>query len=208
MPEQQAQIHLARYITIAVDIATHIVRGEYPIGQKIFGRSTLAGKYHVSPETIRRALNILQGKGIVEILPGIGVVVKSDSAAREYLADYNQRKVLWDIQERLSELIKQREKLNLEIDLLTNDLLDYTFKIAGRLQKLDELTVPPDSPLISKTLAETDFRACTGATILSIYRTGHEMLSPESTTALWAGDVLLIIGDSDSASLARKMVNG
>ncbi|TYO97386.1 TrkA C-terminal domain-containing protein [Desulfallas thermosapovorans] len=208
MQEHRSHVYLARYITIAVDIATRIVRGEYRLGQKIFGRSTLAGKYNVSPETIRRALTLLQERGIVDVMPGVGVVVKSDAAAREYLADYNQKKVLLDIQERLTELLKEREKLNTEIDHLTNQLLDYTFKMAGRLQKLEEVTVPPQSPLLGKSMAEADFRARTGATILSIYRNGHEMVSPEAKTTLQAGDVLLIVGTHDSARMVYQMVTG
>jgi K+/H+ antiporter YhaU regulatory subunit KhtT len=208
MQENQPQVHLARYVTIAVDIATRIVRGEYRIGQKIFGRSTLAGKYNVSPETIRRALTLLQERDIVDVMPGVGVVVKSDRAAREYLADYNQKKVLLDIQERLSDLLREREKLNTEIDRLTNQLLDYTFKMAGRLQKLEEITVPPSSPLLGKSLAEADFRARTGATVLSIYRNGHEILSPEAKTTLQAGDVLMVVGTHDSARMVYQLVTG
>lgn len=208
MQDNQPQAHLARYITIAVDIATRIVRGEYRIGQKIFGRSTLAGKYNVSPETIRRALTLLQERGIVDVMPGVGVVVKSDRAAREYLADYNQKKVLLDIQERLSTLLREREKLNTEIDRLTNQLLDYTFKMAGRLQKLEEIVVPPNSPLLGKSLAEADFRARTGATVLSIYRNGHEILSPEAKTTLHAGDVLIVVGTHESAGMVYQLVTG
>ncbi len=208
MQESQPQVNLARYITIAVDIATRIVRGEYRIGQKLFGRSTLAGKYNVSPETIRRALTLLQERGIVEVMPGVGVVVKSDRAAHEYLADYNQKKVLFDIQERLTELLKQREKLNYEIDRLTNQLLDYTFKMAGRLQKLEEISVPANSPLLGKSLAEVGFRARTGATVLSIYRQGQEILSPEANTSLQAGDVLLVVGTNESAKMVQQLVEG
>lgn len=208
LQESQSQVHLARYITIAVDIATRIVRGEYRIGQKVFGRSTLAGKYNVSPETIRRALTLLQERGIVDVMPGIGVVVKSDRAAREYLADYNQKKVLLEIQERLEVLLKERERLNQEIDRLTNQLLDYTFKMAGRLQKLEEVTVPRESPLLGKSLAEAGFRARTGATVLSIYRNGHEIVSPEANTTLKAGDVLLVVGTRESAEMVRQMVMG
>lgn len=208
MHEEQPQVHLARYITIAVDIATRIVRGEYRIGQKIFGRSTLAGKYNVSPETIRRALTLLQEREIVDVMPGVGVVVKSDRAASEYLTDYNQKKVLLDIQERLTELLKEREKLNSEIDKLTNQLLDYTFKMAGRLQKLDEITVPDNSPLLGRSLAEADFRARTGATVLSIYRNGHEIVSPEAKTSLHSGDVLIVVGTPESAGMVAQLVNG
>ncbi|WP_238472861.1 hypothetical protein [Desulforamulus profundi] len=37
------EVHLARYITIAADLADRIVRGEYQEGQKVFGRSTWQG---------------------------------------------------------------------------------------------------------------------------------------------------------------------
>lgn len=208
MQGNQPQVNMARYITIAVDIATRIVRGEYRLGQKVFGRSTLAGKYNVSPETIRRALTLLQERGIVDVMPGIGVVVKSDRAAREYLADYNQKKILLEIQERLEVLLKERERLNHEIDRLTNQLLDYTFKMAGRLQKLEEVTVPHNSPLLGNSLSEAGFRARTGATVLSIYRNGHEIVSPEANTSLKEGDVLLVVGTRESAEMVRQMITG
>lgn len=41
-----------RYIRIAVDVAHRITQGEFIKSQKIKGRSTLAGEYGVSPETI------------------------------------------------------------------------------------------------------------------------------------------------------------
>ena len=41
------------YQQIAVDIASKIASGKYPVGEKIKGRTTLAGYYNVSPETIR-----------------------------------------------------------------------------------------------------------------------------------------------------------
>jgi K+/H+ antiporter YhaU regulatory subunit KhtT len=198
--------NLAKYVTIAVDIATRIVRGEYKVGQKIFGRSTLAGRYNVSPETIRRALTLLQETGIVDVMPGVGVVVKSHEAAEEYLARYNQRQVLIDIQERLSQLLKERDNLNAEIDSLTNQLLDYTFKMAGRLQKLEEITVLPNAEVVGKSLAEVDFRARTGATVLAVYRQGEEMISPQPRTIIQEGDVLLIVGPQEAKQEVHKLL--
>ncbi len=195
---ESVSTNLAKYVTIAVDIATRIIRGEYKVGQKIFGRSTLAGRYNVSPETIRRALTLLQETGIVDVMPGVGVVVKSNKAAEEYLARYNQRQVLVDIQERLSQLLKQRDALNTEIDSLTNQLLDYTFKMAGRLQRLEEITVPRNSRIVGKSLAEIDFRARTGATVLAVYRYGEEMISPQARTIIQEEDVLLIVGPQEA----------
>ncbi len=41
MPELSVRNRSARYINIAVDIATRIARGEYREGQRIFGRSIM-----------------------------------------------------------------------------------------------------------------------------------------------------------------------
>ena len=60
------------YQKIAVDIASKIAAGKYKVGEKIYGRSMLAAHYAVSPETIRRAMFMLQDVGIVAIESGSG----------------------------------------------------------------------------------------------------------------------------------------
>ena len=60
------------YQKIAIDIASKIAAGKYKAGEKIYGRSMLAAHYAVSPETIRRAMFMLQDVGIVAIESGIG----------------------------------------------------------------------------------------------------------------------------------------
>jgi K+/H+ antiporter YhaU regulatory subunit KhtT len=184
---------MARYVNIAIDIASRIVRGEYREGQKVFGRSTLAGKYNVSPETIRRALTLLQDTGIVSVSPGVGVAVKSKKAAEAFLAQSGQRQVLRDVQERLHQLLRERDRLNWEIERLMNELLNYTFKIAGRFQKIEEIKVTPYSPLVGKSLVEAEFRGKTGATVMAIYRDGEEIVSPPADTIIQAGDVLIVV---------------
>lgn len=197
----------ARYINIAVDIATRIVRGEYREGQKIFGRSTLAGKYNVSPETIRRALMLLQDTGIVNVTPGVGVVVRSKKASESFLAQSGQRQVLRELQERLHCLLRERDRLNAEIEKLTNELLDYTFKIAGRFQKIDEITVNSYSPLVGKSLMEAEFRGKTGATVLSIYRDGKEIVTPRADTIIESGDILIMVVHPDMTDELHRMVD-
>ena len=49
-----------RYIKIAQDICGKILTGEYPEGTLLKGRSILGASYNVSPETVRKALNILK----------------------------------------------------------------------------------------------------------------------------------------------------
>ncbi len=197
----------ARYVNIAIDISTRIVRGEYKEGQKIFGRSTLAGKYNVSPETIRRALMLLQDTGIVNVSPGVGVVVRSRSAAEAFLAQSGQRQVLRDLQEKLHHLLRERDSLNVEIEKLMNELLDYTFKMAGRFQKIEEIKVTHCSPMVGRSLMEAEFRGKTGATVLAIYRDGQEIVSPRADTIIQSGDVLITVVHPDMKEELHRLVD-
>ncbi len=197
--------HFARYINIAVDIATRIARGEYREGQRIFGRSSLAGRYNVSPETIRRALAILEERGIVELHPGIGVAVRSKPNAEGYLAEYGQRQILSDIQQRLHQYLEERSRLDNEIVRLTDELLDYTFKMATRLQRIHELRVEADSPLVGKSLGDVQFRARTGGTVLAVQRHTKEIVAPEAHTIIQAGDVLTVIAPPEAIEHTQDM---
>ncbi len=198
---------MARYYNIAIDISARIAREEYREGQKIFGRSSLAGKYNVSPETIRRALMLLQDTGIVNVSPGVGVVVRSKKAAEAFLAQSGQRQVLRDLQLKLHDLLREREKLDSEIERLMDDLLDYTFKIAGRFQKIEELKVRPNSPLVGKSLVEAEFRGKTGATVLAIYRDGEEIVSPNADVIIEAGDLLTMVVHPDMEKELHLLVD-
>ncbi|BAF59955.1 hypothetical protein PTH_1774 [Pelotomaculum thermopropionicum SI] len=131
-----SSIHIARYITIAMDLAERIAQGEYKEGQKISGRSTLAGLYNVSPETIRRALSLLQEAEVVKVVPGAGVFVNSVAAARDYLAESSQYKVIKEMQERLNQLISERNRLNSDIEHLTAELLEYVLSLISTKHKI------------------------------------------------------------------------
>jgi len=198
LAENSHQSHFARYINIAVDIATRIARGEYREGQRIFGRSSLAGRYNVSPETIRRALAILEERGIVELHPGIGVTVRSKPYAEGYLAEYGQRQILSDIQQRLHQYLDERTLLDNEIARLTDELLDYTFKMATRLQRIHEFRVEAGSPMVGKSLGEVQFRSRTGGTVLAVQRHTKEIFAPEADTIIQSGDVLTVIAPPEA----------
>lgn len=188
----------AKYIKIAVDIATCIARGEYREGQKILGRSSLAGRYSVSPETIRRALAVLEERKIVNLQPGVGVIVSSQVAAEDYLAEYGQHQILEDIQKALNMYLEERRKLDLKITQLTDELLEYTFKMATRFQRIHEFRVETGSPLVGKSLKKAEFRTLTGGTILSIHRSGREIVSPDAETVIKKDDVLTVVAPEEA----------
>jgi DNA-binding GntR family transcriptional regulator len=129
-------LHTARYITIAMDIAERVLKGDYIEGQKISGRSTLSGLYNVSPETVRRALSLLQEAGVVRVMPGAGVHVNSVEAAKDYLAESGQYKVIKEMQERLSKMVMERNQLNAKIEHLTNEILEYIASILSSKHRI------------------------------------------------------------------------
>jgi len=112
-----------------MDMAERVTNGAYKEGQKISGRSTLAGLYNVSPETIRRALSLLQEAGVVKVVPGTGVLMNSVEAAKEYLAESSQYQVIKELHERLTNLVQERNRLNSDIEHLTSELLDYALSL-------------------------------------------------------------------------------
>ena len=50
---------LTQYMRIAISVAERIAAGELREGEKISGRSKLSSEYEVSPETVRRAIQLL-----------------------------------------------------------------------------------------------------------------------------------------------------
>ena len=67
---------MAVYLTIAIDIANKIINGDFNRGDKISGRSLLASRYNVSPETIRKAIAILKEANVVDVSQGKEVTIE------------------------------------------------------------------------------------------------------------------------------------
>ena len=172
---QRLDYGTARYEQIAMDIAQKIVRGEYTVGQKLSGRSLLAGTYSVSPETIRRSIALLQNIGVVQAVSGSGVIVKSAEMAKEYLKEYNERQEILNSRNKINKLMEQRRKIDEQLDRELFKLLEHSFRRSSILQEIEELTISPGSWLVGKTIAETNIRSRTGATIVAIVRDGKEI---------------------------------
>lgn len=77
------------YQKIALDIASRIVENNLVVGEKIYARSSIANRYNVSPETARRAINILSDLDIVDTMKGSGVIIKSYENAVKYIRNFS-----------------------------------------------------------------------------------------------------------------------
>lgn len=187
----------ARYQEIAMDIAHAIMMGEYREGVKIHGRSTLAGRYKVSPETIRRAIAVLQNVGVVVVNQGVGITVTSKAMAEKFVKSYNQKGEIQVFVEDLKKMMDQRRETDLKIESHLNKFLGYTDRLMSRWLDVGEIEIGKNSPAIGLTLRELKVRERTGTTIVAVVRDGLEQFSPEAEFVLRAEDVLLAAGSPE-----------
>ncbi len=74
--------------------------------------------------------------------------------------------------------------------------------------ELTWIEIPANSPLIGQTLAETDLRGRTGASVVAIMRDQRVMPNPKSLTVFRAGDVLGLIADETQNLTVQALVHG
>ncbi len=202
---RQPKIEVPMYRKIALDLAGRICRGEFKEGSKIHGRSTMAGEYNVSPETIRRAVNLLEDMSVVEASPGSGIKIKSVLRAHAFIERYQSKESMSSLRSDIGRLIEQKQGIENEINEILGKLIDYSdrFKNTNPIIPV-EITVKEDCHLIGRTISETKFWQNTGATIIGIRRAGNLILSPGPYTGFEKGDTILAVGDTEI--LARVKV--
>ncbi len=189
-----------RYIQVAVDVAARIVRKEIKREMKISGRSTLAGEYNVSPETIRKAMRLLADMNIVDVKHGNGIYVTSIERAEEFIERYRIRASVNELKEELLSLMKKRDSIEEQMNETMNAIIDYT----SRFKNSDHITVYEyylnyESNILDKTLKELKLWENTGITVVGIKREGKIVLSPSLEEKLKEKDRLLYVGEPSSS---------
>ena len=196
----------ARYQEIAVDIAHAIMMGEYREGVKIHGRSTLAGRYKVSPETVRRAIAVLQNVGVVVVSQGVGITVTSKAMAEKFVKSFNQKGEIQVLVEDLKRLMDQRRETDIKIENHLNKFLGYSDRLMARWLDVGEIEIGKNSPAIGMTLRELKIRERTGTTIVAVIRNGFEQFSPEAGFVLRAEDILLAAGSAEGQQMLKSII--
>ncbi|WP_042355449.1 TrkA C-terminal domain-containing protein [Bacillus rubiinfantis] len=184
------------YERIAIDLANRIYNGELRVGEKIHGRSTLASEYKVSPETIRRAIKILEDVEIVQSTKGSGIMIASREKAFKYISRFSNLASIKELEKQMNKLIAERDQLDDQLYETLRKIMDYS----GKLRHTNPLTpieveVFPSSRHIGKTISEVKFWQNTGGTVIGIKRKGELIISPGPYASILEGDVLLVIGD-------------
>ncbi len=73
---------------------------------------------------------------------------------------------------------------------------------------VERLRLPPDSPLVGKTLAATGLRTQTGALVLAVARGADEIATPDPHFRLAADDVLVVVGQPPQLRAAHRLMAG
>lgn len=196
------------YQQIAIDLANRIANGDFAVGDKIHGRSTLAGQYNVSPETIRRAVIILEDVGIVEVAQGSGITVKSREEAFKFIEKFKSKDSMTSIKKDIENVLNEKRKLEESLTSYVNMLIDYSerFKNSNPFAPM-EIEILKESKLLGKTAAETNFWQNTGATIIGIRRDNKLILSPGPYVTFNEGDIYIMIGEESSYERVRNFIN-
>jgi K+/H+ antiporter YhaU regulatory subunit KhtT len=194
--QMQHRIQIATYERIAIDIANRIYNGKFKVGDKIHGRSTLASDYNVSPETIRRAIKILEDVEIVQSSKGSGIVILSREKAFKYINKFSSLESIKDLEKQVDDLIEEKNKIDKNFKDTLKKIVDYS----SRLRHTNPLTpieaeILPDCMHIGKSISEVEFWQNTGGTVIGIRRKDELIISPGPYALILEGDVLLIIGN-------------
>lgn len=196
------------YKSIALDIAQRIVSGEFPINGKISGRSLLASQYHVSPETIRKAIALLKDENIVHVSQGKEIVILSDQNAYNYITKHNYLKSAYSLKQELQQLLQQKK----ELDRRFEGLLGEIIQASDRLKNLKpyhpvEIKIDEPSHAVGKTIGNLLFWQHTGATIIALRRGTEVFISPGPHVVLLAHDILVVVGDGNVQERTEQFLN-
>lgn len=183
------------YMQVAVDVAGRIARDHLKVGQKISGRTTLASEYNVSPETIRKAMWLLEEVGIIKVAHGSGSFIASKAHAEEFVERYKVKFSVNEFKKELLMLMKQRDEIEEKMNLTMNNIIDYTSRFKNSEQiTIYEYLLDFGCELPEKTLSQLNLKKETGVTVVGISREGVMMISPPDEEIIKAKDTLFYVG--------------
>ncbi|WP_313631129.1 GntR family transcriptional regulator [Enterococcus devriesei] len=194
--ENKKRVLLPRYQQVAVEIAERIADNRYRVGEKIHARSTLASNFNVSPETARKAINVLVDLDIMEVRHGSGAYVLSREKAKVYFEKYQDVQSAQEIKNDIQTSIENQKQ---ELNNMTQ-LLDQLFAQTKRVHNVApfvpyELTLTEAAEHLEQTVNELNIWHETGATIIAIQQKEQLLLSPGPYAKICAGDTLFFVGN-------------
>ncbi len=197
-----------KYIKIALDIAYRIYNDDLKVGSKVSGRSTLASKYNVSPETIRRSMALLKDANVVKVTEKSGIYILSKTQAYRFIQNFNTKDNISRLKDETNKLIQQKNEIEEHIEENINSIIEYSTQLRniGLIYPF-ELELPKNSPIIGKTIASTSFWQNTKATILGVKRDDQLVISPGPHLTFRENDIILFVGADGILQNVKTFIN-
>ncbi|MGT2771301.1 GntR family transcriptional regulator [Streptococcus marimammalium] len=197
----------SRYQKVAIGIAQRIAEGKFSVGEKIKSRSTIATTFNVSPETARKAINVLVDLDILEVRQGSGAIVVSKENAIAYVKQFNIRNSLKSLGHDIQSHLKLQKKEMDRLSGLVQNFLDQSSLIKKEFPfEPYELTIGEFSHQ-GKSLQQLNIWQQTGATVIAIKKQGNFILSPDPLTILNKGDQIFFVGNDLSSFRMQHFFN-
>lgn len=194
--ENKKRVLLPRYQQIAVELAERIADQRYQVGEKIHARSTLASNFNVSPETARKAINVLVDLGIMEVRHGSGAYVLSREKAQVYFEKYQDVQSVQEIKNEIQASVDQQKQELEHVTRLLNQLLAQTKRVHNVAPFVPyELTLTDQAKHLEETINDLNIWHETGATVIAIQQKDELLLSPGPYAKICAGDTLFFVGN-------------
>lgn len=199
---------MSMYHSIALDLAQRIINHELPVGTRISGRTLLASHYNTSSETIRKAVLLLKDAGVATVSQGKEVVITSLEAAYHFIEHHKSTQSVYSLKQELEILLEQKQSMDQRLDKILSEIIGYS----DRLKNLSpynpvEITVPEDSHILGRTVADIRLWQHTGATIVAIRRGMELVISPGPMAEIKADDRLVVVGKSDVLQQVTNFIN-
>lgn len=196
------------YQKIAIDIANRIVSGDLALGDKLYGRSSLASKYNVSPETVRRSISLLSDMDIVKVTKGSGIVISSVDNCLKFIDKFKDIDSISSIKKSIVDLLEKKKEIDKNIEYSIEELVDYSSRFKNSNPFIPyEFEISSEMSIIDKTISQTKFWQNTGATIIGIRRDDKLILSPGPKTVFKDNDIFIVICHENSYARIKEFLN-
>ncbi|MCB2293527.1 GntR family transcriptional regulator [Clostridium algoriphilum] len=197
------------YKKIAIDLSNRILSGDFSIGDKLYGRSSLASEYNVSPETIRRAITLLSDMDIVKVTKGSGIVINSVDNCLNFIEKFKDIDCISSLKNNIVDLLQRKKELDKNIDDSIDELIDYSSRFRNSNPFIPfEFEIHNEMCVLDKSISETKFWQNTGATIIGVRRNGKLILSPGPCTTFKENDIFVVICDQNSYYKIKTFLYG
>ncbi|MDK2800691.1 MAG: hypothetical protein PWP27_2161 [Clostridiales bacterium] len=199
----------SRYQQIALDIAQRIVNKEFAIGEKVHGRSVLASMYNVSPETIRKAVALLQNMDVLQVNQGSGIVINSIDKAYNFIQRFKFRDSISSLKHDVEKLLEQKKEIDKKLEETLNNIIEYSDKLKN-LSPYNpiEVEISHKSKYIGHTISELKFWQNTGGTVVALRKGNDLIISPGPYAVLEEGDLVVVVGGNTILDDVEKFLNG